>query len=271
MILTILISTINAGIKKVSNVLLPGRDDVKYIVIQQYTDNVYRMIPVELIRDDVNVFQIYGKGLTRSRNYGIFQASGDIALIADDDVTYTNEYFDLIIETFQRECPDIALFKIKTIQDEGEYKDYPPFTYQLSLDNFHSLSSIEIAFNINKIRNNIKFDERFGLGTFLIGGEEMFFVTDAIKKGLKVKYYPFYVVNHHQESTIRKYPEFHIQRVKVAGATYARKYGWLAIPRIFIRILILLPELLKSCRSPIVFLYQMYLGCFYILFNKNKR
>lgn len=270
MILTVLISTIDSGIKKVPNVLLPTRNDVNYTVIHQLTDNSYKKIPIELLRDDVNVFQIPGKGVARSRNYGIDNASGDIALIADDDVTYKNDYFDLIIETFQHEAPDMALFKIKTNKGEEEFNNYPSSTYQLSLDNIHSPSSIEIAFNVKKIRNKIKFDKRFGLGTFLMGGEEWFFVTDAIEQGLNVKFYPFYVVNHFEECTIFKYPEYHKQRVLVAGAIYARKYGWLAIPRIFIRILLQLPELIKSCKNPIAFLYQMYSGCFYILLNKNK-
>lgn len=269
MILTVLVSTIDSGINRVPNIILGARTDVNYIVIHQITDSIYKNIPGELLREDVKIFQITGKGLTRSRNYGIMQASGDIAIIADDDVSYRNEYFDLIIETFRIERPDVALFKIKTREGEREYIDYPKLPFKVTIENIHSPSSIEITFNISKIRNIIKFDERFGLGTFLNGGGELFFITDAIKHGLNVRYYPFYVVIHPQESQIMKYPQYHKRRVKVVGAIYARKYGLMAIPRIFIRSLMLIPELFKTSKSPLAYLYQMYTGCFYILLNRQ--
>jgi len=270
MTLSILISTINDGINRVKNLLLPLRKDVNYLIIHHYTDNIFNTIPSELLREDIAVSQIPGKGVARARNISILQADGDIALISDDDVSYTNEYFDIIIDTFERDEPDIALFKIKTLPGEAEYKDYPGDPYQLSLNKLHSISSIEIAFRIQKTKNKIKFDERFGTGTFLIGGEEDCFILDAIKIGLVVKYYPFYVVNHPEESHVKKLPLYHGKRIRVRGAYYTRIKGWAAIPNIFIKFLIMLPNLIKKHKNPLAYLFQMYLGCFYILFNKSK-
>ena len=270
MILSILISTIDEGINKIQHLLLPQRNDVNYLVVHHYTDKIFNTIPVELLRDDIIVQQFSGKGVSKARNISILQAKGEIALIADDDVTYTNEYFDRIINTFIKDDPDLALFKIKTMSGEGEYKDYRVKTYQLSLNNLHSISSIEIAFKIQPIKNKIKFDERFGSGSFLIGGEEDLFILDAIKNGLIIKYYPYYVVNHPEESHVKKFPTYHKKRVLVRGAFYARTSGWLAIPKILLKSIALTPTLIKEHKNPIIHLYQMYIGCFYILFNNTS-
>lgn len=266
--LSILVSTINGRINKVKNLLLPPRKDVNYIVIHHITDKVYNSIPVELQREDIVVHQIPGRGVTKARNVSILQAKGEIAIIADDDVTYSNKYLDAILDTFKKDSPDLALFKIKTLPGEGEYKNYPSESYQLSINNIHEPSSIEIAFKTNSIKNKIKFDERFGQGTYLNGGEEYFFVLDAIKSGLIVKYYPIYCVNHTEGSTIKKIPPHHKKRAIVSGARFAKEKGLLALPAIIKTTIYLLPILIKEKKNPILYLFQMYLGCFYILFNK---
>lgn len=270
MLLNILISTIDNGINKVGKIILDKHSDIQYIVSHHFTKEEFKFVPEDLLRDDVIISQMPGKGLSKSRNNSIMIATGDIGLFSDDDVNYTNEYFDSIINTFIKEKPDIAIFKIKTPKGEPEYKNYPQNAYQLSLSNMHSPSTIEIAFNINSIKNKLKFDERFGLGTYLGGGEEVLFIKDAIKQGLKVWYYPLYVVQHSQISTIKKYSKYHKKRIIVYGAMYARKYGWLSIPVIFLKTIMLWPDLIKNRRSLFVYLTQVYCGCFYILFNRKN-
>ena len=49
MTLNILISTIDSGINKIPEILLPYRNDVKYIVSHQYQDKKFLQIPKELI------------------------------------------------------------------------------------------------------------------------------------------------------------------------------------------------------------------------------
>lgn len=265
MILNVLISTIDDGIDKIKVVLLPPRHDVFYIVAHQFTDEKYQTVPYELRRKDVLVSQIPGKGLTKSRNHAVSIATGDICLIADDDVKYAEDSFDIIIRTFQEKNPDVALFKIKTNEGEDEYKNYPQKEYRLNLKNFHSPSSIEIAFKTNKIKGCVRFDERFGKGSFLIGGEEFFFVRDSIKKNLNVWFYPLYIVNHPLESTDKFLSRFHKQKVRVEGAMDARKNGWIAIPKAFLGALKNCRILLKNKKNPIGYLYQRIIGVFYIL------
>lgn len=265
MTLQILISTIDSGIEKIKDILLPARSDVTYIVSHQYQSEEFKYIPEILNREDVLVSQISGKGLSKSRNHAISIATSDICLISDDDVRYTNEYLDTIIHVFQEKKPDVALFKIKTNDGESEYKNYPEHEYQIGLDNMHWPSSIEIAFNTSTVMGTIYFDERFGLGSSLAGGEEYFFIRDSIEKGLKVHFFPFYIVNHPKESTIKSFPKYHKRMVMVRGANDARINGWLSIVRTLGISIRLTPSLVKNKKNPLVYFFQRLRGNIYIL------
>jgi hypothetical protein len=95
-------------------------------------------------------------------------------------------YFDKVFSVFRQSMLDIALFKIMTDEGESEYKSISDLiSYELSLGKFHSPSSIEIAFRLESVRDKIEFDERFGLGSYVCGGEEWLFIRDALQSNLK--------------------------------------------------------------------------------------
>jgi len=268
LVLNVLISTIDAGIDNIKKILLPKRADVVYIVSHQYRDNKYKYIPTELDRDDVIVSQIFGQGLSISRNNAINVAKGDIAVLSDDDVVYTNKFFDSIIEKFIDDKIDAALFKIMTFEDESDYKRYPNESYKLSKNNFHSPSSIEIAFRINKIKGKYFFDKRFGLGSKLDGGEEYLFVKDLLKGGMNVFFYPTYIVIHSKDSFIKQYSRYHKRRNRVTGAIEAREYGIFAYLKAFISTIRIFNELIKNKKNPLIYLLERYSGINYIMFSK---
>ena len=125
--LDVLICTYNERVVHVPDVLLPYRPDVSYIVSMQYADKKYfQYIPGELKnRRDVKLIFLEGKGLSRNRNHCLDAATGDIALIADDDCRYKDEYFDRIVETFGSHPEvDIAQFMLN-IEGHNPIKPYP--------------------------------------------------------------------------------------------------------------------------------------------------
>lgn len=270
--LKVLLSTIDGGIYKVKDVVLKSRKDVKYIVSHQYTDEKFKTIPNELIREDVFVSQIPGKGVTKSRNNAIRLADGDIGLFSDDDVTYTNEYFNNVISAFTSNPNlDVSIFKIKTPDGEPEYKNYPEAAFKLEKLPFY-IGTIEIAFKINTIKERpIRFDERFGAGQpLLIGSDENIFILDCIKSGLNVWYFPKYVVNHPYESTTKLIPKYHIKKVSVGGGFDARMNGWFAIPKALGGTIKLIPDLIRNKKNPFVYFYQRIRAAIYILTTKPQ-
>jgi hypothetical protein len=272
--LNILISTYNERIHNLKQVVLSPRDDVEYIVTHQYTSDLHKPIPDELIRKDITVFQLNNKGVTKSRNNNLKLATGDIGLFSDDDVTYNHRYLDIVINTF-RESPDIdvALFKIKTRDGEPEYKNYPLIPAKLQRLPF-SVSTIEMAVNLKRIKTSgIRFDERFGAGQeLLIGSEESIFVLDCIRHGLNVVTIPEYIVEHPYMSTINTIPVYHKKRNWVVGAYDCRINGPVALLKAFAGTIKYLPELIEHRTNPFAYFYHRLSAVIYILrTNKDFR
>jgi glycosyltransferase involved in cell wall biosynthesis len=266
--LNILICTIDEGIKKVNKILHPLRSDVKYIVSHQYRDEKHKFVPKELQREDVIVSQIPGVGLSRNRNNALRLADGDIALIADDDVSYLPNAFEEIKKVFHVHPDlDVALFKIKTPEGEPEYKKYPEHSYSLThRGKKHSISSIEMTFRINPIKQHkILFDERFGLGSDKIfSGEEAVFINDCIKKKLNVNYLPIFIVHHpYLSSTKTDMPNVDYESFKW-GARAARTEGWMSIFSTLHKFVRLTPSYFLRKRNPLRFLYYRMKGVLYI-------
>jgi glycosyltransferase involved in cell wall biosynthesis len=233
MLINILISTIDEGIKRVGKVLLEPRSDLKYYVSHQFTEEKYRQIPEQLRRDDLFVGQIEGRGLCRNRNNSLSMTDGDVAILADDDVRYRPEYIDMVKREFESDDEmAVGCFKIVTPAGDPEYKDYTEHTYLLNQETHHYISTLEIVFRPAEIKKKmIFFDERFGLGSALNSfGEEAVFIHDCIRAGLKVKYIPEYLVEHPASSTIKSIKRFAMINNVFKGAYDARRYGWPAIP-----------------------------------------
>ena len=206
--LNILISTHNEKIANVPLLLLPERKDVSYVVSFQYTDDsMLALIPEEFKREDIKFAPVQTIGLCKNRNNALLYADGDIALIADDDVKYTNEYIDTIIDTFANNPQtDVALFKIKTRDEDPPMKRYPISKGRYKVVKGYYPSSVEMAFRLSQVKDKVSFDERFGLGSeYLNSGEEEVFIKDCINSSLQVDFFPHYIVEHPYTSTGKKY------------------------------------------------------------------
>lgn len=273
MIVNILISTIDQGIERVKSILQPKSPNVKYIISHQFRDEEQKTIPKALIRGDIIVSQIPGKGLSRNRNNALKLADGDIALIADDDVTYLPDSFQNILEVFKNDPElDVACFKVMKPLGEGDYKNYPKKSYKLRKYNRHSISSIEIAFRIDQVKKHgIRFDERFGLGSDSIpAGEEAVFIADCIAKGLKIVFFPFYIVSHPSISSVGQLPLYDYIRASISAAVDARINPFYAIPKAIIRTVKYTPVILRNLANPFTFLFSGLSAILYVFFTKNS-
>lgn len=224
MILELLISASNEGVYNFYKNLLNPLENVKYLISHQIFDN--KDYSIKINRNDVLYKKSYSKGLARNRNAALLYATGDICLIADDDVSYSKGYFDNIIKAF-KENPDadIITFKAKTNLFEPEFKKYPNFAFWHNIKSIFKVSSIEIAFKLKSIKTNgLKFDENFGLGSMFTSGEEIIFLMDAFKKGLGIKFIPYYIVNHPYERSGTK-SKYINEKIIASGAIFYRMFG----------------------------------------------
>lgn len=235
MTLEVLVCTIDEGISNIKNLLLSPINGVSYLISWQHSHvNENYTIPQELIRNDVKIAHIQGRGLSRNRNNAISHATGDICLIADDDCSYRPEYFNAVIDTFQK-CPelDIATFKHT---NKHESKVYPATSFNLKHKaKGYFTSSIEIAFRRTSVQGKLWFNEHFGLGApVLQSGEENIFILDAIKAGMNCQYFPIVIVEHNHPTTASSRAG-NPGVIMAEGAYISIAYTWTALPRLILK------------------------------------
>ena len=236
MTLDILICSLNKGIVRVQDVLLPPQENVRYIVSYQYTDERYLdLIPSAIEeRSDVAVYKYKGQGLSANRNLALEKSTADIVMFADDDAHILPETPDKVTRRFE-EAPslDVAFFCASTYTGKP-LKNYPEEDFDvIAIPKDYSISALEMAFRREKIQGRIRFDERFGLGTkFLTCGEEEIWLEDALRLKLHMHYYPEKIV---ETSTMLKkslvYVDAGVQRSRGAITYYmnGHRAWWLCL------------------------------------------
>ena len=165
MTIDILICSIDKGIVRTGDLLLPQRPDVRYIISYQYTDERYLdLIPTVVEeRDDVSLYKWRGRGLSANRNLAVEKATGDILMFADDDTHIIPESLDKIIRIFERDPQlDVAFFSASTYTGKP-LKKYPEKEGVIqSIPESYSISTIEMVTRRASVQGKIRFDERFG-------------------------------------------------------------------------------------------------------------
>ena len=149
-------------------------------------------------KDKIRVINSFEYGLTKSRNLAIQHAVGDICLIADDDVQYIKGFDDIVKQAFvNNPNSSIINFKIKTFCGNS-YKAYPENSKVLKTKKIiRPTSSVEMAFKRNDIlKNNILFNNNFGLGSSFPSGEEYLFLKLALDKKLIINFENEFIVKH---------------------------------------------------------------------------
>ncbi len=162
-------------------------------------------------------------GLSKSRNRAIEHAIAEIALIADDDVVFCEDFRKKIKAGFDQ-FPDADILTFKILTPSGEsYKNYSSQAFKHSRSSIYKVSSVEIVVRPKRIREaGLKFDERFGLGATYPSGEEMIFLNDALNKGLNIYYIPEFIICHPVESSGKILDDFFFRS---KGALIRRLYG----------------------------------------------
>ncbi len=237
----ILICSLNKGIVRVSDILMPPRPEIRYIISFQYTDDRYLdLIPDTLHdREDVSLYTMNGQGLSCNRNNALEKATGDLIMFADDDTRLAPDAYETIAAVFENDPSlDVAFFQATTYTGKP-LKEYPQqgFKYGQTAPGY-SISAIEMVCRRTSIQGKIRFDERFGLGTkFLTCGEEEIWLEDAQRAGLNMQYFPKQIV---ETSTMLKktmvYVDDGVQRSKGALTYYQLgNKAWLVCARFALR------------------------------------
>lgn len=146
---------------------------------------------------NVRVINSFEKGVSKSRNLAIKNAKKEICLIADDDVVYFPNLEKTISSAFnQNPNASIITFNHQRI-GLNKPQNSSLKTFRHTKKSIWKVSSIEIAFKLDVIKNNkIVFDEYFGLGSYFETAEEFLFLRNCLEINIKAYFSPAIIVSH---------------------------------------------------------------------------
>ena len=125
------------------------------------------------------------RGLTRSRNLAIRSSEADICLLCDDDEQFVADYEQRILDTYRR-LPEADVIIFKMVGRPASFSDQ---IQRLRFPKTMKVSSWQISFRRENL-NGVRFDELLGAGTGNGAEEELKFLLDCQRAGLKIYYAP---------------------------------------------------------------------------------
>ena len=140
--------------------------------------------------DKIKVLSYIEKGLSKSRNRAISNSSADIIVIADDDMTYSENYEEIILSAYEKyKDADIVAFHVNS-NDKKRGKKIRKES-KINFLNSMKIQSVQLTMKRkNIVENNLLFNENFGAGSKWFMGEENIFLFNCLKRGLKIYYIP---------------------------------------------------------------------------------
>ncbi|MBQ8525172.1 MAG: glycosyltransferase family 2 protein [Clostridia bacterium] len=143
-------------------------------------------------------------GVGVNRNIALIHASDDtdIALIADDDMIYNDNYVKIISEAFQKlPDADAIIFNIKTIGAQTNRRTLRKIS-RIHSYNCLNYGAARLAVKLKRIKQeNMFFHRSFGGGTEFSSGEDSLFIWDMIKRKFKIYAYPATIATVDQSSS----------------------------------------------------------------------
>ena len=151
---------------------------------------------------DITYLNFNERGVGLNRNNTLMRADGDICLFADDDMIYEKDYVKKIERAFKdNPKADFLIFKLV---EKNPRRFIIKKKTKVNYFNYMRYGTARIAIKLNSIRENaIYFNQCFGGGTEHCHGEDNLFLTDCLKKKLKIYAIPEYIaeLTEEREST----------------------------------------------------------------------
>ncbi len=130
------------------------------------------------------------RGVGLNRNNTLMRANADICLFADDDLVYVDGYVDIVEKAFEK-YPEADVIAFNFI----DHTDYGDKQHRFIIEketrvwwhNYLRYGTARIAIRLKSIHEKgILFNLCFGGGTSHCHGEDNLFLTECLRKGLKI-------------------------------------------------------------------------------------
>ena len=167
-------------------------------------------------------------GVGLNRNNALFRASGEICLLADDDVRYVDGYERVILDAFRAHPKaDVILFQL--YDPSGALRSSETRVRRIHRYNCGRYGAVRIAFRrMSVLKNGISFHLLFGGGARYTAGEDTIFLRDCIRKGLVVISVPDPILHLTNDRPSTWFHGYDRKFFEDLGVSYCYYYGRLA-------------------------------------------
>lgn len=141
---------------------------------------------------NITYLNFHEKGVGLNRNNALMRADADICLFADDDMIYEENYPQIVMNAFKRHPDaDVIVFNLRERNNKGYIIKND---IKINWFNYLRYGAPRIAIKLSSIRMaGIFFNLCFGGGAEYQHGEDSLFLTDCLRKGLKIYGVPEYI------------------------------------------------------------------------------
>lgn len=166
------------------------------VVINQCDQDQYHEYLTE--HGTARVLSTTQRGLTKSRNMAIRNARADVCLLCDDDEVFVPNYEQKVLSAYENlPQADVIIFKMV-----NRPPSFPDRIQELKFPKTMKVSSWQISFRRQRLLDSgVRFDELLGAGTGNGAEEELKFLLDCEKAGLKMYYVPTEIASVGQEQS----------------------------------------------------------------------
>lgn len=168
-------------------------------------------------------YDVRERGLSRSRNFAMEHSQGEFCLIADDDEWFEEDCREKIVQAFD-ELPqaDIIIFHIS-----NEEKRMKETVHRVRFPEVLHVISYQIAFRRKSVADaGVKFDVHMGAGTPNGAEEEVKFLMDCMKAGLRIWNVPVVIATIREDSTSTWFEGFDERFFENRGMTTRHMMGY---------------------------------------------
>lgn len=166
------------------------------------------------------------RGVGLNRNNALMRADADICLFADDDMVYEDDYVETVLKAFEENPKaDVIVFNLIEPVPTRFIIQKPSKVGYL---NYLRYGTARVAFRLKSVRDSgIYFNQCFGGGTEHSHGEDNIFLTDCLKKKLKIYAVPKYIAKLTEERESSWDCGYNDKYIKDQGALYrAISHKW---------------------------------------------
>lgn len=211
--------------------------DFRVLVVDQSQDDATEQLVRRLQLDwpRLDYLHLTRAGLSYSRNAAIAAATGAIVAFTDDDCLASNTWVAQIAEAFVAD-PALDVLFGRVLPDQGLAENQIPVAVQpsrvprtltglpnpLAINLFTLGLGNSMAFRRARLRLIGLFDEMFGAGSPLYGGEDVDILYRALAAGLKVAYQPSVLCYHRMWRGPEQVDTLYLRTHISAGALLAK-------------------------------------------------